>query len=171
MEYRLGAGDADAVCKYFAQMQEVDPNFFYVLELDEDSRIKNLFWADGRSKIACEAFEDVITFDTTYLTNKYNMPFAPFVGVNHHGQSILFGCGLLSREDIDSFIWLFQSWLKCMLGRHPEAIITDQRRAIQNAVEIAFPNARYRLCLWHIMNKLPKKLNGYVEYEEIKKVL
>jgi hypothetical protein len=28
---------------------------------------------------------------TTYLTNRYDMPFAPFVGVNHHGQSILLG--------------------------------------------------------------------------------
>ena len=35
-------------------------------------------------------------FYTTYLTNKYDMTFAPFVGVNHHDQSILLGCGLLS---------------------------------------------------------------------------
>jgi hypothetical protein len=27
------------------------------------------------------------------------MPFAPFVGVNHHGQSMLLGCALLSNED------------------------------------------------------------------------
>ncbi|XP_023756250.1 uncharacterized protein LOC111904753 [Lactuca sativa] len=36
--------------------------------------------------------------------------FAPFVGVNHHGQSILFGCGLLSREDTKTYVWLFKSW-------------------------------------------------------------
>jgi hypothetical protein len=40
-----------------------------------------------------------VTFDTTYLTNKYHMPFAPFVSVNHHGESVLLGCGLLSNED------------------------------------------------------------------------
>lgn len=38
-----------------------------------------------------ESFGDVVTFDTTYLPNKYGMPFARFVGVNHHGQSILLG--------------------------------------------------------------------------------
>ena len=48
-----------------------------------------------------------MAFDTTYLTNKYDMPFAPFVGVNHHGQSILLGCGLVSNEDTITFVWLF----------------------------------------------------------------
>ncbi|KAH9728859.1 protein FAR1-RELATED SEQUENCE [Citrus sinensis] len=31
------------------------------------------------SRAVYKYFEDVITFDTTYLTNKYDMPFAPFV--------------------------------------------------------------------------------------------
>jgi len=52
------------------------------------------FWTDARS--ASQYFKDGVSFDTTYLTNKYNMPFAPFVGINHHGQSILLGGGLLS---------------------------------------------------------------------------
>ena len=83
-----------------------------------------------------EEFSDVITFHTTYSTNKSSMPFAPFVGVNHHGQSILFGCGLISNENTNAFIWLFNSWLKCMNGRAPDAIITDQDRGIKNAIEI-----------------------------------
>ena len=41
---------------------------------------------------------------------------APFVGVNHHGQSILLGCGLISNQNVDTFVWLFESWMKCMLG-------------------------------------------------------
>ncbi|XP_040989025.1 protein FAR1-RELATED SEQUENCE 6-like [Juglans microcarpa x Juglans regia] len=57
------------------------------------------------SKAAYESFGDVIVFDTTYLTNVYKMPFAPFVGVNHHGQSILLGCGLISNEDANTFEW------------------------------------------------------------------
>ena len=50
----------------------------------------------------------MITFDTTYLKNKYEMSFAPFIGINHHGESILLGCGLLSGEDTNSFVWLFK---------------------------------------------------------------
>ena len=66
--------------------------------------MKNVFWADGKSKEAYKEFGEVVTFDTIYLTNKYDMPYAPFVGVNHHGQSILLGCGLISKEDTKTFV-------------------------------------------------------------------
>ncbi|XP_048427662.1 protein FAR1-RELATED SEQUENCE 5-like [Pyrus x bretschneideri] len=48
--------------------------------------------------MAYHYFGDVVTFDTTYMTNKYDMPFTPFTGVNHHWQSIQFGCALLQDE-------------------------------------------------------------------------
>ena len=83
----------------------------------------------------------MVTFDTMYLVNKYNMPFAPFVRVNHHGQSILLGCGLISGENTDTFRWLFESWLICMSGVPPNAIITDQDNAMKKAIEIVFPKA------------------------------
>ncbi|KAH9657389.1 protein FAR1-RELATED SEQUENCE [Citrus sinensis] len=85
----------------------------------------------SRSRAAYKYFGDVITFNTTYLTNKYDMPFAPFVGVNHHGQSILLGCILISREDTEPFTWLFEVWLSCMSDSPPLGIITDQDRAMQ----------------------------------------
>ncbi|KAI9174819.1 hypothetical protein LWI28_023162 [Acer negundo] len=99
------------------------------MDLDEVGRLKNVFRVNARSRA-------VITFVSTYLTNKYDMPFAAFVGVNHNGQSILFGCGLISNEDIETYVWLFNSWLTCMFYRAPMAIITDQDKAMQNAIEI-----------------------------------
>ena len=50
----------------------------------------------------------------------------------------------------------------------PNAIITDHDKAMKNAIEIVFPNARHRWCLWHIMNKLPDKFKGFKDYESIK---
>ncbi|KAG6521076.1 hypothetical protein ZIOFF_018142 [Zingiber officinale] len=152
-------------------MQSQNSNFFYVLDLDEESRIRNVFWADARCRAAYDYFSDVVTFDTTYLTNSYDMSFAPFVGVNHHGQSILLGCGLLSSEDSETFKWLFKSWLTCMLGCAPKAIITDQCRAMTIAIEEIFLDSHHRLCLWHIMKKLPAKLGGHAQYKLIKKQL
>ncbi|KAG6481890.1 hypothetical protein ZIOFF_058513 [Zingiber officinale] len=168
---RLGDGDAEALSNYFCRMQSRNSNFFYVLDLDEESRIRNVFWADARCRAAYDYFSDVVTFDTTYLTNSYDMSFAPFVGVNHHGQSILLGCGLLSSKDSKTFIWLFKSWLTCMLGRAPKAIITDQCRAMAIAIEEIFPNSHHRLCLWYIMKKLPAKFGGHAQYKMIKKQL
>ncbi|XP_031252665.1 protein FAR1-RELATED SEQUENCE 5-like [Pistacia vera] len=36
---RLGVGDAIAIQKYFLKMQKDNPNFFYVMDLDEDGRL------------------------------------------------------------------------------------------------------------------------------------
>lgn len=128
------------------------------MDFTEDGRLKSVFWADARSKEAFKEFGDVVTFDTTYLVNKYSMPFAPFVGVNHHGQSILLGCGLISGEDTDTFRWLFESWLTCMSEVPPSAIITNQDKAMKKAIQIVFPKERHRWCLWHILKKMPENL-------------
>ncbi|XP_062164895.1 protein FAR1-RELATED SEQUENCE 5-like [Alnus glutinosa] len=139
-ELNLGKGGAQALCDYFRRMQKQNSGFYYVIDVDDDCRLRNVFWADARSRAAYDFFGDVITFDTTYLTNKYDMPFAPFVGVNHHGQSILLGAGLISREDTDTFVWLFKCWLECMNGQAPKAIMTDQDRAMKNAIAIGAIN-------------------------------
>ncbi|KAG2726407.1 hypothetical protein I3760_01G111200 [Carya illinoinensis] len=160
----VGAGGAGALRDYFMRMQFKNNGFFALMDLDDDGRLKNVFWADPRSRVAYKYFGDVVTFDTTYLTNRYGMPFAPFVGVNHHGQSILLGAGLISSEDTTTFTWLFQTWLQCMDGIAPKAIITDQDRAMKNAIAIVFPEARHRFCLWHILKKVPEKLGSYATY-------
>ncbi|XP_031250379.1 protein FAR1-RELATED SEQUENCE 5-like [Pistacia vera] len=165
---QLGVGDASTIQKYFLKMQNENLNFFYIMDLDEDGRLKNVLWVDARSRAAFKEFGDIVTFDTTYLTNKYDISFDAFVGVDHHGHSILLGCGLISNEDTKTFVWLFQSWLVCMLNCAPKAIITDQDKAMQNAIEIVFPGTRHRWCLWHIMKKLPETLRGYSQYECIK---
>ncbi|XP_022889102.1 protein FAR1-RELATED SEQUENCE 6-like [Olea europaea var. sylvestris] len=160
---RLGEGDAATIQSYFSRMQAQCSGFYFSMDLDDDSRLRNVFWADNRCRLAYKEFGDVVTFDTTYLTNKYDMPFASFVGVNHHGQSTLLGCGLLSNEDTETFVWLFRTWLQCMYGEAPQAIITDQDRAMQNAIEIVFPRTKHRWCLWHILKKLPEKFGYHVD--------
>ncbi|KAL8123920.1 hypothetical protein AgCh_011795 [Apium graveolens] len=51
---------------------------------DSDGHLTRLFWADVRGRRNYEVFEDVISFDATYRTNKYGMVFVPFIGVDNH---------------------------------------------------------------------------------------
>lgn len=81
------------------------------------------------------------------------MPLAPFIGVNHHRMSIIFGIAMLRSEDKDAFIWLFQTWVKAMYGQQPRAIITDQDPAMRAAIIDVFPNTVHRCCQWHVMRK------------------
>lgn len=57
------------------------------MDLDPLGRLKNVFWVDSKSRVSYKYFGDV-SFDTNYTTNKYDMPLTPFVGVNHHDQSV-----------------------------------------------------------------------------------
>ncbi|XP_076956854.1 protein FAR1-RELATED SEQUENCE 5-like [Bidens hawaiensis] len=156
--------------KHFQDKLLEDPNLYFVVDLFDYGSPRNIFWADGRSRDSYIKFRDVVVFDVTYMTNKFKMPFAPFVGVNHHGQSILFGGALLENEKQDTFEWLFQTFIKCMFDKHPLAIITDQDKAICNAIKTAFPNTQHRYCSWHIKKHETEHLRGlkvhYSDFEE-----
>ncbi|XP_074322895.1 protein FAR1-RELATED SEQUENCE 5-like [Apium graveolens] len=75
-------------------------------EVDEENRLKCLVWIDPRCIMAYQNFGDVMTFDTTYRTNRYAMPFVPFTGVNHHYQSVIFGFALMRDEHASTFEWI-----------------------------------------------------------------
>ncbi|KAL8520773.1 hypothetical protein ACS0TY_011360 [Phlomoides rotata] len=157
---RLGDGDAEAIRKMFATLQMKDRKFFHLMDIDEDGRLRNVLWIHPRSKAAYEDFHDVVSFDTTYLVNRYKMPFASIVGINHHGHSILLGCALVTHENADSFKWLFSNWLEAMGGVYPTAIITDQCESIRKGIEEVMPESRHRFCIWHIFSKVPQKFIG-----------
>ncbi|RYQ80334.1 hypothetical protein Ahy_Scaffold1g106820 isoform L [Arachis hypogaea] len=108
-------------------MKEKNQNFFFELELEEDQLIKLAFWADARSRAAFEYFGDVISFDTTYNTNR----------------------------------------LCCMGGNAPKGFLTDQCASMKRALEACMPTIIHRWFIWHIMKKIPSKLNGYKGHAEI----
>ncbi|KAL5568727.1 hypothetical protein UlMin_025302 [Ulmus minor] len=155
---RILGRDAQNLLNYFKKMQVENPGFFYAIQLDDDNRMTNVFWADARSRSAYNYFGDAVIFDTMYRPNQYQVPFAPFTGVNHHGQMVLFGCALLLDESESSFAWLFRTWLSAMNDRHPVSITTDQDRAIQVAVSQVFPETRHCICKWHILREGQERL-------------
>lgn len=150
--------DAQSLLGFFKVMQASDPAFYYAIQVDEEDRLSSVFWVDTRSRIAYNSFSDVVAFDTTYQANQYKMPFAPFTGVNHHKQSVLFGCALLADETESTFIWLFTTWLEAMSGQQPGLIIMDYDSAIRRAVEQVFSQSKHRYCKWHIASKMPREM-------------
>ncbi|KAF7147291.1 hypothetical protein RHSIM_Rhsim03G0097400 [Rhododendron simsii] len=101
-------------------------------------------------------FGDAICFDTRFRTNNYDMLCPPIVGINNHGQTTLFGCGLLDGETTDAVTWLFTTFLEAMGGKKPVSIFTDQSRAIANAIHAMFPDSHHGLCIWHIYQNAAK---------------
>ncbi|XP_060216128.1 protein FAR1-RELATED SEQUENCE 6-like [Lycium barbarum] len=164
----LKEGDAHALYNYFCRMKLTNPNFFYLMDLNDEACLRNVFWADARSRAAFNYFSDAVAIDTTSLRNKYEIPLISFVGVNNHGQPVLLGCGFLGHDSVEYFVWMLKSWQTCMLGRHPQVILTDQLKPLQIAVSKVFPQARHCYCLSYIIQRVPEKLGGLKGYESMK---
>ncbi|KAL7202919.1 hypothetical protein ACSBR1_034388 [Camellia fascicularis] len=150
--------DAQNLLDYFKKMQAENPGFYYAIQLDEDNRMANVFWADAWSRSAYGRFGDTVTLDTMYRVHQYRVPFAPFTGVNHHGQMVLFGCALLLDESEATFVWLFRTFLAAMNDQAPVSIITDQDKAIQAAVAQVFPEIRHCFNKWDVLREGQEKL-------------
>ena len=78
----LAYGQAGSMLKYFQDKISENPSFHYALQLDVEEQITNIFWADAKMPIDYAHFRDVVTFDTTFGTNKEYRPFSVFVGFN-----------------------------------------------------------------------------------------
>ncbi|KAK7357612.1 hypothetical protein VNO80_16907 [Phaseolus coccineus] len=159
----LEEGDAQIMLEYFKHVQKESPNFFYSIDLNEEQRLRNLFWIDAKSINDYLSFNDVVSFDTTYIKSNDKLPFAPFVGVNHHSQPILLGCALVADETKPTFVWLMKTWLRAMGGQAPKVIITDQDKALKAAIEEVFPNVRHCFSLCHILERIPENLSFVIK--------
>ncbi|XP_045817796.1 protein FAR1-RELATED SEQUENCE 5-like isoform X4 [Trifolium pratense] len=142
-------GDAIAALCYFQSKADNEPMFYSKFTID-NGRLQNLFWSDGTSRFDFECFGDVLAFDTTYKRNRYNKPFVIFSGLNHHGETTIFGCALISDETTETYKWLLNTLSDAMFKKHPRVVVTDGDGAMREAIRVEFPNAFHRLCSWHL---------------------
>ncbi|PHU04570.1 hypothetical protein BC332_25392 [Capsicum chinense] len=129
--FEMQKENAQSLLNFFREMQVKDREYYYSIDVDNRGRMQNVVWMYSHCKAAYEHFHDAICFDTAYLINCYNIPFASFIGINHQRQPILLGCALISHEDIFSYKLVFRTWLEAM-GH----------------------------CIWYIFSKLPLYLSG-----------
>ncbi|XP_058181919.1 protein FAR1-RELATED SEQUENCE 7-like [Rhododendron vialii] len=143
-------GEAGRLLYYFQRQHFENPSFFYSIQLDVDDKISNIFWADDNMVTDYDHFGDVVCLDTTYRTNNEFRPFVQFLGLNHHRQVVIFGAALMYDETIDSFKWLFRTFIEAMSGKKPKTILTFQDAAIIQAIESVLPETNHRVCAWQM---------------------
>ncbi|KAL0289321.1 UNVERIFIED_CONTAM: protein FAR-RED IMPAIRED RESPONSE 1 [Sesamum angustifolium] len=64
----LEEGDAQVMLEYFVQIQKENPGFFYAIDLNEDQRLRNLFWVDAKTRKDISA--SMMLFSSTLVTLK-----------------------------------------------------------------------------------------------------
>ncbi|KAK1375631.1 hypothetical protein POM88_031824 [Heracleum sosnowskyi] len=152
----VGEPDAQMIIEKFNAKKESCESFYFAYELDKEEHLTKLFWADSVARRNYELYGDAVSFDATFDTNKYNMVFCPFTGIDKHEKCVTFGFALLSKEDIPHFKWAFDQFLKAM-GRNPVCIITDQCPEMKQAIPMSFhateefPATKHRLCTLQVI--------------------
>jgi hypothetical protein len=164
---KIKDADAEMFVAQLERKKEVNPAFFYEFQVNEEGRLVRVFWADALSRKNYSVFGDVISVDATYTTNQYNMKFVPFTGVNHHLQSVFLGAAFLANEKIESYVWLFETFLKAMGGVAPHLITTDEDASMKAAIAEILPDTTHRFCMWHIMDKVSEKVGPAIR-EDLK---
>nr|GEV75096.1 hypothetical protein [Tanacetum cinerariifolium] len=142
MVNKLGPRDAQMLVDKLNDRKKHVPNFSFEYKTVNDE-LSRMFWADGTMKCNYIAFDDVVSFDATYRTNRYRMIFVPFIGIDHNQKSVTFGAGLLSDETFHSYTWLLTA-CKQAHGKKPLMAVTDQDVALRNAIKFVFPKSRHR---------------------------
>lgn len=127
--------DANTLIKHFTSRMATESDFYFDCEFDETGSLVSFFWRDGRMKTDYDKFGDLVVHDTTYRTNAYDMICGPFVGMNHNAQNVMFGIGFLLNEQINSFDWLFETFLRSMRGKQPITVMTDQSFAMASSIK------------------------------------
>ncbi|XP_022007793.1 protein FAR1-RELATED SEQUENCE 5-like [Helianthus annuus] len=151
--------DADMVIKRLRRKKEFMTNFSMEYLTTADGVLRALFWADGDTKRNFHMFGDVVSFDATYLHNKYNMMFVPFTGVDNHYRNVTLGAAIIGNETAETYSCLLNAFRQAF-GRAPPVIVTDQDPAIRKAIQDTWPESRHWLCMWHIMDKLTTKVGA-----------
>ena len=154
--------EVQSLLNLFSDLQVKDPSFFYAIQVDAAGHVTSFFWRDCGARMDYSYFGDVVVFDTTIRVD--NMIYAPFWGLNHHQQRVLFGCALLLDESLEAFLWLFKVFVVAMDNRQPKTLYSaDESLAISTAMENILPKTQHRLGVSCICKNAKKHLSAYFE--------
>uniref|UniRef100_A0A8I6WQ28 Protein FAR1-RELATED SEQUENCE n=1 Tax=Hordeum vulgare subsp. vulgare TaxID=112509 RepID=A0A8I6WQ28_HORVV len=198
MNWEIAEDDIRKTVELLSELKKKDPMFADSVLVDSDSKIQALMWTNGRSRYQYSTFGDAITFDTTYRTNQYDMPFGLFVGVNHHFQSIILGGVLMRNEKEETFDRVFKEFVSLMGGKATLTILTctplfmiakshsrllstlflyrltliletDQCRSMELPIANVLPGTKHRWCKWHVLRRAKETLGpAYTMNKELR---
>ena len=115
--------------------------------------VNDIFFAHLESIKLLRAFPYVLVMDSTYKTNRYNMPLFEIVGFTCTWKVFCTTFAFMNSEREDNYTWILTK-LKELLTDHsmpmPIAFITDRELALLNALREVFPTCHSLLCRRHI---------------------
>jgi hypothetical protein len=119
------------------------PVFFWMT-----SQQHNEFWPK---------FHDVVIYDNTAKTNRYEMVLSLFVGIDNNFKTRVLAQVLTKYEMQAGYIWILQCTLKATNSLSPCVLYIDDDPAMLAAVQVIYPQTHHLLCIYHITENIKKK--------------
>lgn len=131
--------------------------------VSDSTKIQDVFFANPTSVDLFNNFPDVLLMDSTYKTNRYNMPLFEMVGVTSTDKTFNVAFAFLSNEKEDNFRWAVQECQKLLQSKElgPKVVVTDRDTALTNVVAEVFPNATALVCRFHVFKNVTSKCKIY----------
>ncbi|GAU44185.1 hypothetical protein TSUD_87450 [Trifolium subterraneum] len=144
--------------------------FKYRSHVDEGGEyLQDIFFAHPRSLCMFNSFPTVLVMDSTYKTNKYNMPLFEIVVFTSTERTYNVGFAWLTNEKEDNFIWALQQ-LRSLVrneGSLPKVILTDRYTALMNVVGQVFPTSAAMVCRVHVQKNVGSKIKELLKFREL----
>ncbi|KAL2893864.1 Protein FAR1-RELATED SEQUENCE 5 [Bienertia sinuspersici] len=129
----------------------VQRGYVYWTTTNMDGCICQMFCAHPTSLQLFRTWPYVVGMDSTYKTNRYNMPLVEIVGVTPCNNNFLIGYALVQNKSSVSYQWVLECF-RNILGEFVQlsAIVTDRDFRLTKALAQVFPQTSHLLCTWHI---------------------
>ena len=113
-----------------------------------------------KSTLSCQfrSMNFVLLMDATYKTNRFNLPLLIISSIDTFGKSYIVACSLLRDETGVSYTRALVSFKRLFESHVPYVytVVTDQEKALMNAIAAEFPEASQQLCIWHLESNVKK---------------
>lgn len=121
-------------------------------------QVRSVFWAYRDNIQYWKENPDVLLFDNTYKTNRFDMPLLEGNGVTGLSTTFNVCFPLLPNESESAFSWVLQKLRKLADQegiRSPFVILTDFDKALKNAISNSFGDeVTLQICLWHVLKNV-----------------
>ncbi|WCJ38427.1 hypothetical protein M5689_019488 [Euphorbia peplus] len=126
-------------------------NYTYSYVVDEGNTLTHIFMAHPVAVKLLRTYYWWIGVDSTYKTNKYNMPLLEIVGTTPCQKNFLVAYVFLQNESAESYRWALQTLRGMFLkDKFPVAITSDRELGLIRPLQDVFPESQHLLCTWHI---------------------
>lgn len=135
--------------------------------------VSDIMWAHPTSIKLFRLFPKVLILDSTYKTNKYNLPLLEIIGVTSTELSFSVAFAYIGHELGINFTWVLHQLRELFVlhGVQPEVFLTDRDLGCMSAIKGIFPSASNLLCSWHVTKNVKAKIKELVHVDRQKEVI